>query len=113
MPVAPACAIPTQPTPRACPCMARGLESSMALASPPPCHVSDRSVIAQWGCYATRVRAVTTIGSTLAGATTVKTPALRYWRSQAALRQSELAQRADVGEMSVRRGENGQPLQLA
>ena len=56
---------------------------------------------------------VTTIGGTLAGATTVKTPALRYWRTLAALRQAELAARAGVGLHSVRRGENDQPLQLA
>lgn len=59
------------------------------------------------------VASVTTIGSTLAGATVVTTPALRYWRAQAALLQSELATRAGVGAMSVRRGENGQALQLA
>jgi transcriptional regulator with XRE-family HTH domain len=40
-------------------------------------------------------------------------PALRYWRTQRALRQTELAERADVGIMSVHRGETGQPLQLA
>ena len=35
------------------------------------------------------------------------------WRSQRALRQTELAKRAEVGIMSVSRGETGQPLQLA
>jgi transcriptional regulator with XRE-family HTH domain len=53
------------------------------------------------------------MGSTLAGATTVTTPALRYWRTQAALRQSELAKRAGVHETSVRRGESGAAVQLA
>jgi len=53
------------------------------------------------------------MGSTLAGATTVLVPSLRYWRAQAALRQLDLAQRAGVHAASVRRGENGQPLQLA
>jgi transcriptional regulator with XRE-family HTH domain len=38
---------------------------------------------------------------------------LRYWRSQRALLQSELARQAGVGVMSVHRGEAGQPLQLA
>jgi transcriptional regulator with XRE-family HTH domain len=46
------------------------------------------------------------------GAATVLTPALRYWRSQRALLQAELAARAGVGIMSVYRGEAGQPLQL-
>lgn len=59
------------------------------------------------------VQSVTTIGNTLAGATTVTTPSLRYWRTKAALGQSELAERGGVGAMSVRRGERGQPLQLA
>jgi transcriptional regulator with XRE-family HTH domain len=59
------------------------------------------------------VTGVTTIGNTLAGATTVSTPSLRYWRTKAALEQSELAKRAGVGAMSVRRGEAGRPLQLA
>ncbi len=53
------------------------------------------------------------MGSTLAGATTVLVASLRYWRTQTALRQSELGQRAGVHETSVRRGEAGQPLQLA
>ena len=65
------------------------------------------------GCYATRVAGVTTIGTTLAGATTVTTPSLRYWRTKAALEQAELAARAGVGAMSVRRGEAGRSLQLA
>jgi transcriptional regulator with XRE-family HTH domain len=52
-------------------------------------------------------------GQLMPGAATVLLPALRYWRSQRALRQSELATLADVGIMSVSRGENGQPLQLA
>ena len=56
---------------------------------------------------------VDSIASTLASATTVLVPSLRYWRTQAALRQSELAQRAGVHEASVRRGETGQSLQLA
>jgi hypothetical protein len=73
----------------------------------------DRSLILSWECYATRVESVTTIGSTLAGATTVTVPALLHYRTLAALRQSELAARAGVGSMSVRRGESGQPLQLA
>jgi len=46
------------------------------------------------------------------GAATVLTPALRYWRSQRALLQVELATQADVGIMSIYRGEAGQPLQL-
>ncbi|HLJ80980.1 MAG TPA: helix-turn-helix transcriptional regulator [Ktedonobacterales bacterium] len=46
------------------------------------------------------------------GAATVLTPSLRYWRSQRALLQAELAKQADVGIMSVHRGEAGQPLQL-
>jgi transcriptional regulator with XRE-family HTH domain len=44
---------------------------------------------------------------------TVTTPSLRHCRTQAALRQSELATRAGVSKTSVRRGETGQPLQLA
>jgi transcriptional regulator with XRE-family HTH domain len=59
------------------------------------------------------VAGVDSLGSTLAGATTVPLPSLRYWRTQAALRQSELAQRAGVSLVSVRRGEANQPLQLA
>ena len=47
------------------------------------------------------------------GAATVLVPSLRYWRSQRALRQIELAERAGLGVMSVHRGESGQPLQLA
>jgi len=47
------------------------------------------------------------------GAVTVTTPALRYWRIQRALLQTELAKRAGVGIMSVHRGETGQLLQLA
>jgi hypothetical protein len=47
------------------------------------------------------------------GAVTVPTPALRYWRTQCALLQTELAARASVGVMSVHRGETGLPLQLA
>ena len=40
------------------------------------------------------------------GAATVKTPALRYWRIRPALLQEELAKRADVAPVSIRRGEN-------
>jgi transcriptional regulator with XRE-family HTH domain len=47
------------------------------------------------------------------GAATVSTPALRYWRTRAFLRQTELATRAGVGIQSVHRGEAGKPLQLA
>lgn len=47
------------------------------------------------------------------GAATVPVPALRYWRTQRALRQVELAEAAGIGIMSVHRGENGYPLQLA
>jgi hypothetical protein len=50
--------------------------------------------------------------STLAGATTVTVPALRHFRTLAALRQSELAHAAGVGANSAG-GENSQPLQLA
>jgi transcriptional regulator with XRE-family HTH domain len=46
------------------------------------------------------------------GAATVLTPSLRYWRSQRALLQTELAKKGGVGIMSVHRGESGQPLQL-
>src|ERR1051326_9319327 len=46
------------------------------------------------------------------GAATVLAPSLRYWRSQRALRQAELATSPGVGIMSVSRGETGQPLQL-
>jgi transcriptional regulator with XRE-family HTH domain len=61
-----------------------------------------------------RVYQPLTIGNqSMPGAATVFVPALRYWRSQRALRQTELAERADVGIMSVSRGETGQPLQLA
>jgi len=47
------------------------------------------------------------------GAATVTTPALRFWRTRAFLRQTELAERAGVGIQSVHRGEAGKPLQLA
>jgi transcriptional regulator with XRE-family HTH domain len=46
------------------------------------------------------------------GAATVRTPALRYWRIRRALLQEELAERASVAPVSIRRGENGQPLRL-
>ena len=54
-----------------------------------------------------------TIGTPVPGAATVRLPALRYWRQQRALLQTELAERASVGIMSVSRAERGQPLQLA
>jgi DNA-binding Xre family transcriptional regulator len=46
------------------------------------------------------------------GAVTVPTPGLRYWRTQRARLQQELADMAAVGIMSVHRGESGQPLRL-
>ena len=46
------------------------------------------------------------------GAATVRTPSLRYWRIRRALLQDELAERAGVAPVSIRRGENGQPLRL-
>ncbi len=46
------------------------------------------------------------------GAATARTPALRYWRTQRAWLQQELASRAGVHYGSVSRGESGQPLRL-
>lgn len=46
------------------------------------------------------------------GAATVTVPSLRQWRIARMLRQTELAERAGVGLMSVHRGERGLPLQL-
>ena len=46
------------------------------------------------------------------GAATVPTPTLRYWRTQRALLQQELAELAGVGVMSIHRGESGLPLRL-
>ena len=40
------------------------------------------------------------------------TPSLRYWRTQRALFQKQLAAAAGVGVMTVIRGENGHPLRL-
>ena len=68
-------------------------------------------------CYAHGVRRVyqspTIDIQSMPGAATVPVPALRYWRTQRALRQTELATAAGVGIMSVHRGEAGQQLQLA
>lgn len=50
--------------------------------------------------------------SMAAGATTVATPALHYWRTARALLQQELADRAGVHLTSIKRGEHGQPLRL-
>jgi transcriptional regulator with XRE-family HTH domain len=47
-----------------------------------------------------------------AGATTVRVPALRHWRTRRALLQDELAQRAEVHPASVQRGERGAALRL-
>lgn len=46
-------------------------------------------------------------------ATSVSVPSLCYWRTQAALSHSELAEKAGVHRRSVHRGENGEPLLLA
>jgi transcriptional regulator with XRE-family HTH domain len=54
-----------------------------------------------------------TIGEQVSpGAVTVPTPGLRYWRTQRARLQQELADLAGVGVMSVHRGESGWPLRL-
>ncbi len=50
--------------------------------------------------------------SMAAGAATVRTPGLRYWRTTRALLQAELARRAGVNLSSVSRGESGWPLRL-
>ena len=76
-------------------------------------------------CYASFAVAVPVIPSsppgeadTLSGrlmapaGTTAPTPALRYWRTQRALRQHDLALRAGVNPASVHRGERGLPLRL-
>jgi transcriptional regulator with XRE-family HTH domain len=58
-----------------------------------------------------RVYHLATIASAMVPGTAL-TPSLRYWRTQRALFQDQLAQRAKVGVMSIIRGEAGRPLRL-
>ena len=46
------------------------------------------------------------------GAVTVSMPSLRYWRTQRALLQQELADMAGVHRTSVTRAERGYPVRL-
>jgi transcriptional regulator with XRE-family HTH domain len=43
---------------------------------------------------------------------TALAPSLRYWRTQRALFQEQLAKRAQVGVQTIIRGEAGRPLRL-
>jgi transcriptional regulator with XRE-family HTH domain len=58
-----------------------------------------------------RVYHVATIAPPMVPGTAV-CPSLRYWRTQRALFQEQLAQRARVGVMTIIRGEAGRPLRL-
>jgi hypothetical protein len=41
-----------------------------------------------------------------------RTPSLRFWRTQRALFREQLAERGEVGVMTIIRGEAGRPLRL-